>query len=621
MADVVIERCIVRVVRHGGWRWGSEPQRVIDAVTRVVPALVARHLAELWPEEVEGEIAAPQKVSLTLTLAELLSLIEPLPGSDAIGIVEQSLAEAAVTLADKVQLARCVPGARAPAASEVARTHTPPSWGGTVLRVLLGWRAQGQLRGLLDAFTVGALESWAREVFVAAGHSSPSLDQVPSPEEIDRVMAVATAEPPAALRRDEPVPLREYRERLRNRLLAAVEFAAAWELPPWHPVVADVIARRFPEPARDGSVEADAGGAPPLEARPASPGIPPVAPPVLRPTRAECRECAALPFLLLAPLAQMGWLQAVGAALAGRNQGTELAALAAALAFKVLPPPERGWRRSEPALTSAAAFAGFAMSDDSAIARLAERASDLFSPLDALLARAVVAGHTAGRPLLVHRPGNGEALVLVDCEGLFPLGWTGGATALGELMAPLRHEILLVASQAANPAVIRELTAREISFVTDARPGRHEAWRMIRGRHGTRFWTNDHRADETDLFAAAARFSDDAAEVGALWHALAESRPSAPRSPAAFEHSLTVAAAVALGFLAWTLWRKREPAHPRLALERFADFSARVVIGPETVDVRLPLGPRHSDLLAHGLLDDVSGVPWFGERTVRFFGG
>ena len=37
--------------------------------------------------------------------------------------------------------------------------------------------------------------------------------------------------------------------------------------------------------------------------------------------------------------------------------------------------------------------------------------------------------------------------------------------------------------------------------------------------------------------------------------------------------------------------------------------------------VALPLGRRHQELLDHGLLAPVDGVPWLGGRRVEFGGG
>jgi hypothetical protein len=89
----------------------------------------------------------------------------------------------------------------------------------------------------------------------------------------------------------------------------------------------------------------------------------------------------------------------------------------------------------------------------------------------------------------------------------------------------------------------------------------------------------------------------------------------------ALGRSLLLAAGLGLGTLAWTLWRQREPTDPLLTLERFADLSAWVSVEPSRVRVRLPLGPRHADLSEHGLLADVRGVPWLGDRVVEFSGG
>ena len=79
--------------------------------------------------------------------------------------------------------------------------------------------------------------------------------------------------------------------------------------------------------------------------------------------------------------------------------------------------------------------------------------------------------------------------------------------------------------------------------------------------------------------------------------------------------------ALALGTIAWELWRAREPTSPRLALERFADFEGTVRFEERQVRVRLPLGKRHRDLEAAGFLADVPRVPWLDYRSVVFSGG
>jgi len=43
-ADIVVRRCAVRVVRHGGWSWGPQPQRLVDQVLAALPSLIAARL-------------------------------------------------------------------------------------------------------------------------------------------------------------------------------------------------------------------------------------------------------------------------------------------------------------------------------------------------------------------------------------------------------------------------------------------------------------------------------------------------------------------------------------------------------------------------------------------------
>ena len=80
----------------------------------------------------------------------------------------------------------------------------------------------------------------------------------------------------------------------------------------------------------------------------------------------------------------------------------------------------------------------------------------------------------------------------------------------------------------------------------------------------------------------------------------------------------SVAAEAGIGW--WQLFRDREPATPVLALERFATLDATITTTAERIDVRIPIGRRHADLLAHGYLTAIPDVPWLG-RVVHISGG
>ena len=86
----------------------------------------------------------------------------------------------------------------------------------------------------------------------------------------------------------------------------------------------------------------------------------------------------------------------------------------------------------------------------------------------------------------------------------------------------------------------------------------------------------------------------------------------------ALERAVALAAGVALGTIAWMLWRTREAVDPLLALSRFEDLDARVRFSARAVRVAVPLGRRYRDLYDAGLMTDVRDVPWLDGRTLEF---
>jgi hypothetical protein len=124
------------------------------------------------------------------------------------------------------------------------------------------------------------------------------------------------------------------------------------------------------------------------------------------------------------------------------------------------------------------------------------------------------------------------------------------------------------------------------------------------------------------LLAAMRTLQTVATESATLWPTFASERPALPvGSPAIVERSLALAATLGLGTIAWTLWAQREVTTPMLALQRFGDLDARVVFRSDEVQVQLPLGQRFFDLQKTGFLDDVTDVPWYGGRRLRFVRG
>jgi hypothetical protein len=670
--DVVIRRCTVRVVRHGGWSWGPHPRRLVDQVLAALPGLIAERLGELAPDGAHDvEITEPVRIVVSLTLADLLAgRFDP----------RQHVAVAAESLPEASPVPEASPprfGIHPYRMPLLEQTPANLARGRflTLAEFLGGLAERGELVPILALLPVTTLEAWYQTLAAsAAGTPGPPPGSVLYPAGLsfpDDTRGVVTSVPalplwtPASARTSRARHLREAIASIATRTIhqtasgppqpgAPTTWPVASRVPAGspsarpssagpasaHPLTAPSSSPASPA-ARSASSKAPADPAPaaPLPAT----AIPPenssaaastafVAP--VGATKRAIAEAAAgtparaasvsasftsadissaLPFLLLGPLAQVGYLPALAPALQPAGLEAQTAAFATALAYTVLGPPERGWRRQPEDLAAAAAFAGLAAPvPGSELTEFARVAGPVLPGLDAVVTRALAEGHTAGEPLVL--TGGRDGLLLADREGMFPVAWTDTVAGLLPAWNMCGSPPVLVAPDAVG--ALAELADAGISFVVAAPPARGELWRRL--PHG--LWTNDY--ENPDLACYAGGYQQAVDLAAEMIRALAGERAAVPLTDGpALGRSLLLAAGLGLGTLAWTLWREREPADPLLALERFADLSARVSFEQDRVRVRLPLGPRHSDLSAHGLLADVPGVPWFGGRVVEFSGG
>jgi hypothetical protein len=304
---------------------------------------------------------------------------------------------------------------------------------------------------------------------------------------------------------------------------------------------------------------------------------PPVPTLVIERERARLPARAALetvlPFLLLGPLSRSAWLDTAIALLAVRSAAPHAHALGFALALKGL--PATGPLSAE--LLRVAAYAAGVPEPVAPRALLnAERAlGPQLAALDVTLSDALARGHDPQRPLFVWQTALG--LALIDPEGLFPL-------AIGT-----PSELALVARAVGVPLRV------------DA----HAQSRAL------------------ELEGTGLAYERCPMDGERLLRALGSPRTvSAEASVPALERSATLAAALALGEIAWRLCARAPFAwadpDPCLALERFGDLAGTMIVASREVTVRLPLGPRARDLEAAGLLADVDEVPWLGGRRLCF---
>jgi hypothetical protein len=543
--EIVVRRCVVRVIRRGGWSWGPDPRGLVQRALDALPDLLATEFDELVSAD-GPDVEITEPVRLTVRLARRGGgtvrgvVLEP----TGVGVDPASAAAPAVPVTPVASTVDdVVPGAPPPAAPAALFTELAE---------------RGELSTLLALLPDDTLRT---------------------------CLSALLAEPPAAV---VAAVVAEVTAEMAHRLSLPVDSVTRDDL-------AELVV------------------SPPEPPEPPEPPAPVVRAPATAPlgmAGRTTRVCAALPFLLAGPLARTGYLDAIGPALSSVDLLGDAPLFAAALAYKVLGAPERGWRRTPEDNASAAVFAGCESTPD--LTGFARRVRPVLPVLDGVLALSVCRGHDPTDALLV--TGVDDGVLLVDARGMFPVAWAAQPAGLLPHWEACGRPPVLVCSGALPPSCLRDLAAAGVRFITDVRPLRDDPVARLPWR--TPLWTSG--AVPPRLAAELPVHAEGLADLVATLFTAHRAVPLA--EDGALEHTVTLAASLALGMLAWQLWRKDGP-DPVLALRRFADLEATVEFTPRAVTVRLPLGRRHADLWRGGALTDVHDVVWLGGRPLTFSGG
>ncbi len=562
---ITVHRCVVRVVRRGGWSWGPDPRDLVRQVVNALPGLLTDRLAGSLPHA-DGDDDPHTETAETVEITDPVVITVRLgqPGGDGPAVVLSDVVVASPVLTG------AAPDGEEPSASAPVRAE----WVAPAPSALFDdLAARGDLTPLLALLPDESLVTYLMAL-LATG--APALSG-------ESPVAGFVAEL-ARRRAPEPVPTTV------AELVRELRSASARVLPDAEPRSSSAPGVSAPHP----SAADRAGRSETVPAAPIAAG--------------ETRTCGALPFLLAGPLARTGYLDAVGPALAGVDVLADAPLFAAALAYKVLGAPARGWRRTDADHATAAAFAGLDEVPD--LGAFSDRVRHALPVLDGLLALAASRGHDPADPLLV--TGVDDGVLLVDAQGMFPVAWSEDVAGLVPHWSACGRPSVAVCDSPLPADCLRVLAAEGVDVVTDVRPLRGDPLTRLSRR--TPLWTAGN--PDPRLVAALPAHAE---RLGDLVRAFTQRRV-VPRG-GALDRSALLAAGTALGLIAWTLWHDRETTDPVLALTRFADLEATVRYGAETVHVRLPLGRRHADLLHHGLLADVPDVVWLGGRTLTFSGG
>lgn len=643
MAEILIHRCTLRVVRRGGWSWGPDPRSIAQEAVRILPQLLAKKLSELLPDEEEDrEMAAPLRLRLSVRMSELVGgpaaqAWSSAPGATGIPRPLEQKMEAALRSALGLERAPRADMAARPSdrGAPVKFAEKPsarmPREGGALARLVLAWHAHGVLERRLAELPAEQVEAWHDRLWHAASAAAGEVDAALG-EKMEALILAQVSASSAARGAETP---------RRRRLAIAAEVATRLSVPLTHSVLWRILDRLAPIDAwqhSQASARPIAEDGTPVSAGPA-PGRAEPSPPLSSPaaegasrrtlferpsTDWEVSVACALPFLLLGPLARMGYMAALEAVLEAADLTQDAPLFAAALAYKVLDPPQRGWRRTPASLTAAAAMAGLAKPiNEEMLVAFSRRIAPHTGALDLILADVLIAGHTPGESVTLHHAGSQDSggYLAIDTQGCFPIAWTPDLESLPAILRRLGSPIVLITGEAAQPALLRGLDAGGITYVTGVPPTRGDRWRRIQQGSGPG-WTNSSGPVTEPLRRAAREMEAAFEEARAFAADMVLARPAVVRAPSPeLERSLTLAASVAAGLISWKLWQSRGRTSPRQAVELYADFDGRVRFEARRVHVALPLGRRHLELRENGLLAPVGGVPWLGGRRIEFGGG
>lgn len=586
--EIEVHRCTMTVVRRGGWSWGPDPRGLVREVVDALPEVLEEHFAEhLVGDGPDVEITEP--VIVTVRPGR--------PGWSGRGETPFEVHVAPVSVAE-------LPADGSSDEPVSFEEELPPErrlWSAPPTAALFTELAE---RNELDAF-LALLPDHSLRVYLLAllGDDDAAAGRLLA-ELARRALLSGTPEGlPEPLRDAQPGPSL-------TRFLT--DYAASAD----HEEVA-----RLAESLPDAVGHADQPG---RTSEPPSPSGEGTSVSRSRTTAREVRVCSVLPFLLAGPLARIGYLDAIGPALAGIELAEEAPLFAAALAYKVLGATVRGWRRTEQDREAAAAFAGLdpPVSEERLI-DFARQARPALPLLDGVLALSVCRGHNPADPLLI--TGVDDGLLLVDAQGMFPIAWAGETARLLPHWQACGRPPVLICDGPLPPGALRELAAAGVRFMTAVRPLRGDPVTRLPWR--TPLWTAGEGMEEGVREGRpdprlAAELPGHAARLADLVTALAVERRAVPLAEDGdLEHTVTLAATLGLSTIAWTLWQGRETPHPLLSLSRFADLEATVRFESDAVRVRVPLGRRHADLLRGGLLADVPDAVWLDGRTLTFSGG
>jgi len=619
-----IRRCVLRLRRHGGWSWGPDPASLVHSATQSLPRLLADRL-ELLLADAPDEVTIPRlQIRIPVRLAELMDPVcAPAEGGPATVVSSRIDDCCRRSLSEVIDIAPAE--AAEPADSllpEEADLSPSPGEEEFGIALLIRWHEEGALARIVRSLDDELLQS-LEELSLSSlpttmasahqrenscklaeqlVHDDPQTDSAPSRPAVKRLVLLI-----ALLRA-------VGRTATQEELLAALDHCMPTAAPRSATKRSSQIEHDLEPQSERSKVE--------VQGKRQRAGT--------RPERV-LTVTSVVPFLAVGVLSRLGYFSAVSTFLAALGRTADYPYLVAALAYKMLPPPLRGWRREDADRLTAAAIAGRReIILDAAIDRLARSCPDGLSLADSFLRQQALDRREPSSPVFI------DLVCLADHElwGAWearrrsPLGWFQSPLHVAAAVDDVGDATVILDEAATDPALTAELTRCRRRFVTTAPPGRHDRWRALVGPR--RLWTNDWDTAEAQLVHDMDALKTAQESARRVRQAFLADRPvvmptrqlpadqSSGRRVICFEQSLAFAAAFALSRIAQDLWGLREPTDALLTLERLGTLEAEVTFDDDRILVRPSLGKRSLDLRQGGFLRDVAALPWSGGRRLEF---
>ncbi len=610
MNQIVIRHFVLKLCRQHGWSWGPDPHQLVHAATRSLPQMIADELEKLLPVDQKDLAIRHLKVRVPVNLSVLLSLKESgSQQSDTTTLVKIISGTLRYALKHQVNIEQ---GDSLFSDTREAIEQDSESEGDLIRKnvcdLLVDWFQSGSLFVRLKEFSPDTRKQWERLALdtvslIPASSRTVSGSTVEKDRYVDGLVAAIPTDIDSDIRRLVLLSglLQKCSGSIKQNELTAILDRHIPVLHEDYPQVADSIEpSRSVMNGRDKTNRVDLG---------------------------EFEVSSVLPFIVEGVLSQIGYVDVMQAAFQAAGLEGEERHFVAALAYKSLPPPERGWHRTLCDKQTAAVSAGTRQDmgpDGFPLGTQIE--GSLFSPMDSHLRQLLVEGHNPGWPLLVAQfELMQETFWSVTLgQGCFSLGWFSDTQKLLDTLERYRGSTIMIDDSVSDQGVLSGLSELHLRFLIGVPPGREDHWRPV-DRKRT-LWTNDLEAPASLLQKHSGKRSELVDSAHLLTTELLNHRPCFARKHQSkpqfqLEQSLALASASALGTIAYELWGADELTDPVQAVYRLGNWSGKVEFKKDLVVVKPMMGRRYQALYEKGLLRDVTDLPWFHGRKLVFSGG